>query len=153
MTDYRIEIARKEQLPAIVALLADDAIGAFLEDPSAMDVYQRAFEDMAQNPHSEVYVALDDAGEVVGCVQMSVAQFLVHRGEKRVEIAGLRINRKLRRSGLGGTLLRHVMEEGRRRGATVAQFTSNKARQEAHMFYERMGFKASHDGYKISLKA
>jgi GNAT superfamily N-acetyltransferase len=152
MTDYRIEIARKEQLPAIVALLADDAIGAFLEDPSAMDVYQRAFDDMAQNPHSEVYVALNDAGEVVGCVQMSVAQFLVHCGEKRVEIAGLRINGKLRRSGLGGTLLRHVMEEGRRRGATVAQFTSNKARQEAHMFYERMGFKASHDGYKISLK-
>ena len=153
MTDYRIEIARKEQLPAIVALLADDAIGALLEDPSAVDVYQRAFDDMAQNPHSEIYVALDDAGDVVGCVQMSVAQFLVHRGEKRVEIAGLRINRKLRRSGLGAKLLRHVMEEGRRRGATVAQFTSNKARQEAHMFYERMGFKASHDGYKISLKA
>ena len=153
MTSYRIETARKEHLRAIVALLADDAIGAFLEDPSAMDVYQRAFDDMVQNPNSEVYVALDDAGDVVGCVQMSVAQFLVHRGEKRVEIAGLRISRKLRRSGLGGTLLRHVMEEGRRRGATVAQFTSNKARQEAHMFYERMGFRASHDGYKISLKS
>jgi hypothetical protein len=52
MTDYRIEIAKKEQLPAIVALLADDAIGAFLEDPAAMDVYHRAFDDMAQNPHS-----------------------------------------------------------------------------------------------------
>lgn len=153
MTDYRIETAKKEHLPAIVALLADDAIGAFLEEPSAMDVYQRAFDEMAANPQAAVYVALDADNEVVGCVQMSVAQFLVHRGEKRVEIAGLRISRKLRRSGVGGLLLRYVMDEGRRRGATVAQFTSNKARQDAHMFYERMGFKASHDGYKISLKS
>ncbi len=152
MTSYRIETATKEHLPAIGALLADDAIGAFLEDPSAMDVYDRAFGDMQRNPNAAIYVALDEAGGVVGCVQMSVAQFLVHRGEKRVEIAGLRVSGKLRRSGVGGLLLRYVMDEGRRRGATVAQFTSNKARQDAHMFYERMGFKASHDGYKISLK-
>jgi GNAT superfamily N-acetyltransferase len=64
-----------------------------------------------------------------------------------------RVSGKLRRSGLGAMLLRYVMDEGRRRGAIVAQFTSNKARQDAHMFYERMGFKASHDGYKISLTA
>ncbi|MET0546561.1 MAG: GNAT family N-acetyltransferase [Caulobacterales bacterium] len=152
MTEYRIEIATKDQLPQIVALLADDAIGAFLEDPGAMDVYEHAFDEFRRNPNAEIYVALDEAGKVVGCVQMSVVQFLVHRGEKRVEIAGLRINRRLRKSGLGGKLLRHVLDEGRRRGAVVAQFTSNKARQDAHMFYERMGFKASHDGYKISLK-
>ena len=153
MTDYRIETAKKEHLSAIVALLTDDAIGAFLEDPSAMDVYQRAFDEIDQDPNSALYVALDANNHIVGCVQMSVTQFLVHRGEKRVEIAGLRVSGKLRRSGLGAMLLRYVMDEGRRRGAIVAQFTSNKARQDAHMFYERMGFKASHDGYKISLKA
>ena len=71
----------------------------------------------------------------------------------RINSLNLRLFLRCRRSGLGAMLLRHVMEEGRRRGANVAQFTSNKARQEAHMFYERMGFKASHDGYKISLKA
>ncbi len=153
MTSYRIETATKEHLPAIVALLADDAIGAFLEEPSAMDIYERAFDEMQRNPNAAIYIALDDAGVVVGSVQMSVAQFLVHRGERRVEIAGLRVSQKLRRSGVGGLLLRYVMDEARRRGATVAQFTSNKARQDAHMFYERMGFTASHDGYKISLKS
>lgn len=153
MTSYRIETATKEHLPAIVALLADDAIGAFLEEPSAMDIYERAFDEMQRNPNAAIYIALDDAGAVVGSVQMSVAQFLVHRGERRVEIAGLRVSQKLRRSGVGGLLLRYVMDEARRRGATVAQFTSNKARQDAHMFYERMGFTASHDGYKISLKS
>jgi GNAT superfamily N-acetyltransferase len=153
MTSYRIETATKEHLPAIVALLADDAIGAFLEEPSAMDIYERAFDEMQCNPNAAIYIALDDAGVVVGSVQMSVAQFLVHRGERRVEIAGLRVSQKLRRSGVGGLLLRYVMDEARRRGATVAQFTSNKARQDAHMFYERMGFTASHDGYKISLKS
>ena len=153
MTGYRIEAAKKEHLRAIVALLADDAIGAFLEDPSAFGVYEAAFDEMQKNPNAAIYVALNDGDEVVGSVQMSVAQFLVHRGERRVEIAGLRVSGKLRRSGVGALLLRHVMEEGRRRGATVAQFTSNKARQDAHMFYERMGFKASHDGYKISLKS
>jgi ribosomal protein S18 acetylase RimI-like enzyme len=152
MTEYRIEIAKKDQLPTIVGLLADDAIGAFLEDPSAMAVYEQAFDDIEKSPYAEIYVGLDEAGKVVGCVQMSIVQCLVHRGEKRVELAGLRIDRRLRKSGLGSKLLRHAMEEGKKRGAVVAQFTSNKARQEAHMFYERMGFKASHDGYKISLK-
>ncbi len=152
MTEYRIEIAKKEQLPTIVGLLADDAIGAFLEEPSAMDVYEQAFDDIQKSPYAEIYVAVNEDGKVVACIQMSVVQCLVHRGEKRVEVAGLRVNRRIRKSGLGAKLLRHVMEEGKTRGAVVAQFTSNKARQDAHMFYERMGFTASHDGYKISLK-
>jgi hypothetical protein len=31
------------------------------------------------------------------------------------------------------------------------QLTSNKQRKDAHRFYERLGFVASHEGFKLAL--
>jgi GNAT superfamily N-acetyltransferase len=42
-------------------------------------------------------------------------------------------------------------EEARRHGARLLELTSNKARQAAHRFYERIGFANTHEGFKKKL--
>jgi GNAT superfamily N-acetyltransferase len=41
--------------------------------------------------------------------------------------------------------------EARRRGCGLVQLTTDKARPDAHRFYERLGFVASHQGMKLRL--
>ncbi|MHA7125418.1 hypothetical protein ACRTEC_03385 [Janibacter indicus] len=40
---------------------------------------------------------------------------------------------------------------GLTRGATLVQLTSDKRRGDAHRFYERLGYVASHEGFKLEL--
>jgi ribosomal protein S18 acetylase RimI-like enzyme len=44
-----------------------------------------------------------------------------------------------------------VIDEARRRGCPIVQLTTDKTRADAVRFYERLGFTASHEGYKLQL--
>lgn len=48
-------------------------------------------------------------------------------------------------------MLRWAIEESRRRGCALMQLTTDKSRSEAHRFYERLGFAATHEGMKLTL--
>jgi GNAT superfamily N-acetyltransferase len=48
-------------------------------------------------------------------------------------------------------MVRWAVDEARRRGCALVQLTSDKARADAHRFYERLGFEASHVGFKLLL--
>lgn len=41
-----------------------------------------------------------------------------------------------------------ALEQCEARGCGMVQLTSNKKRLDAHRFYERLGFKKSHEGFK-----
>jgi GNAT superfamily N-acetyltransferase len=61
------------------------------------------------------------------------------------------VREDLRGRGLGHTLMEWAIEEARRRGCALVQLTSDKRRDEAHRFYGRLGFTASHEGFKLRL--
>jgi GNAT superfamily N-acetyltransferase len=44
-----------------------------------------------------------------------------------------------------------AISEARQRGCALIQLTTDKARTDAHRFYERLGFVASHEGLKLIL--
>ena len=44
-----------------------------------------------------------------------------------------------------------AIDEARRRRCALVQLTSDKSRADAHRFYERFGFVASHEGLKLHL--
>jgi hypothetical protein len=44
-------------------------------------------------------------------------------------------------------------QEARRRACSLVQLTTDKSRTDAHRFYERLGFVASHEGLKLELRA
>ena len=147
-----IRTAVRAEVPAIVALLADDPIGAGREqntDPLP-DAYFEAFDDIAAQPGNFLLVA-EAGGAIVGCLQLTVIPGLSRAGAKRGQIEGVRVAGAWRRGGVGEQLVRHAVDMAREAGCSLVQLTSDNSRADARRFYERLGFVASHVGMKLSL--
>lgn len=144
--------ATVEDVPAIVAMLADDALGAARESPDDLAPYLEAFAAVDANPNQLLVVA-ERGGEVVGTAQLTFMAGLSHRGMWRAEIEAVRVRAGQRGSGLGTQLIGWCIELARERGCGMVQLASNASRTDAHRFYERLGFTASHTGFKLRIQA
>ena len=150
MTGPQVRRATREDVPAIVALLVDDPLGATRETHGEHAAYLRAFEAIDSDPAHEL-VVLDDGGEVVGTLQLTLLPGLSRGGALRAQIEAVRIASSRRGQRLGEQLVTWAIEESRRRGAVIVQLTTDASREGAHRFYERIGFVASHVGMKLPL--
>lgn len=150
MSDLEIRPATVDDLPHIVAMLADDPLGAQRESPDDLTPYTAAYERLAQDPNQHVVVAVRGTA-VVGTLQLTIIPGLSRRGSTRSIIEGVRIHAEERSSGLGTRLIEWAIEESRRQNCQLVQLTSDATRTDAHRFYERLGFEASHVGFKLSL--
>lgn len=141
--------ATAEDVPAIVALLADDVLGAAREAPGD-PAYTAAFAAIAADPNQLLAVA-DIGGRVVGCLQLTFLPGLSHRGAWRGQIESVRIAADQRGTGLGRRFFDWAIEQCRARGCRMVQLTTDKSRADARRFYESVGFRASHEGMKLAL--
>jgi GNAT superfamily N-acetyltransferase len=143
--------ARRDEVPRIVALLADDELGAVRETRSGVDdAYLGAFDDIAADPRSRLIVA-DVDGQVAGTFQLTVLPGLSRHGMRRAQIEGVRVAAPWRGQGLGRAMLGWAIEAARQDGCGLVQLTSDKRRAGAIGFYESLGFEASHEGLKLPL--
>lgn len=143
--------ARHEDLDAILALLADDPVSAARGDrarPEDRPDYERAFAAIDADAAQQLLVAVTDAGEVVGTMQLTVIPGLARVGASRLQIEAVRVSAAQRNRGIGAAMIRWAMEQAPALGAGLVQLTSDAARVDAHRFYERLGFTASHVGFK-----
>ncbi len=150
MADYTIRRARREDIEAIVRMLADDQLGATRDDPGDLEPYLRAFDEIDADPNQLLVVVVSD-DEPVGTLQLTIIPGLARRGALRGQIEAVRIHAGHRGTGLGTDLVRWAIDESRRRGCALVQLTSDTSRTEAHHFYERLGFVPSHTGFKLKL--
>jgi ribosomal protein S18 acetylase RimI-like enzyme len=141
-----------DDLPLIVRLLADDALGAKRENcgPPLPRAYVEAFEAIDQDPNNELVVAELD-GALAGVLQMTFIPYLTYMGGWRALIEGVRVASHLRGKGLGHHLFTWAIERARERNCRLVQLTTDKTRQNAKRFYEDLGFVASHEGMKLHL--
>lgn len=146
-----IRPATAADVPAIVAMLADDKLGAQRETPHDIAPYLAAFESIAANPYTLLAYAETADGKPAGTLQLTFLQGLGRHGATRAQIESVRIHSSMRGTGLGTELMKWAIETARARGAFLVQLTSDAARGEAHRFYERLGFVHSHAGYKMRL--
>ena len=146
--------AEAQDVPAIVQLLADDQLGA-TRDGAATDEdlqpYLRAFETIRAAPAHLLLVAAD-GGQVLATMQLSFLPGLARRGALRAQIEAVRVRQDYRSRGLGAALVEWAIGEARRRQCALVQLTTDKSRADAHRFYERLGFAASHEGLKLLLR-
>ena len=152
MSPVAVRDAQELDLPAIVALYADDELGSTREQPAEplAGEYLRAFAAIADDPRTRLVVAeVDD--EVVGTLQLSFLPHVVRRGGERAQIEAVRVASSHRGSGLGRELLTWAVEQARERGCALVQLTTDTSRPDAHRFYESLGFTASHLGMKLAL--
>ncbi|MEU3225082.1 GNAT family N-acetyltransferase [Streptomyces sp. NPDC006976] len=150
MSDLDIRPATVDDLAEIVALLADDPLGALRESPDDLTPYRAALRRLADDPNQRMMVAVR-ADRIVGTLQLTVIPGLSRRGSTRSVIEGVRIHADERGSGLGTQLIQWAVDESRRQGCQLVQLTSDVSRTDAHRFYERLGFVASHVGFKLAL--
>ena len=144
--------ARKDDLSAIVAMLTNDDLGRGRESPGSVadSAYARAFEEIRRSPDNRIIVAHRN-GAVVGCLQLTIIPGLSRQGARRGQIEAVRVAASERGSGVGEAMMRHAVALAREGGCRLVQLTSDKRRARAHAFYERLGFVASHEGFKLEL--
>jgi GNAT superfamily N-acetyltransferase len=147
-----IRPATGADIAAIVVLMADDVLGRAREDvsPAAFRAYAEAFERVEAQPGNQVWVA-ERGGATVATMQTVLIPGLSHQGATRLEIEALIVGAPHRGQGIGAALVAFALEEARRNGARIVQLTSSAGRAEARRFYERMGFTATHTGFKRHL--
>lgn len=148
MNDVVIRRATASDVAAIVAMIADDQLGATRESLDDLTPYLAAFEQIDADPNQLLVVA-DRNDEVIGTLQLTIIPGLSRRGSTRGLIEAVRVAAPARGSGLGSTLVRWAVEESRTRGCTLVQLTSDKSRIEAHRFYTNLGFTNTHEGFKL----
>ena len=141
--------ASRADVPAVVALLRDDMLGAGREDED-LAPYLAAFDRMAAEGANRLIVA-EDAGAIVATYQITFISGLSLRATRRAQVESIRVATDRRGSGLGAALMADAEARARAAGCRLMQLTTNRARPRAHAFYERLGFTASHIGYKREL--
>lgn len=151
-TPLTIRPARRDDLPAVVRLLADDDLGREREsvNPNQSPAYEAAFEAIQADPAHEL-VVVEDQGDVIGTLQLTVIPYLTYQGGVRAIIEAVRVAPASRGRGVGERLIAWAVERARRRGCHMVQLTTDKRRPGAHRFYARLGFVASHEGLKLHL--
>lgn len=146
----RVRLATEADLPAVLRLLLEDR--ATLSDELGPDApcYRDALREMQASGNSATWVA-EAEGRLVGTFMLTFTRHLMRRGTLVAEIESVRVDAGHRRRGIGEQMVRWAIAEARRRGCSRIQLTSNKSRKDAHRFYERLGFVASHEGMKLAL--
>jgi GNAT superfamily N-acetyltransferase len=152
-TNITIRPATRADIPAIVHLLADDPLGRLRErdeDPLPA-AYYAAFAQIDGDPRHRL-VVVEAQGEVVGTLQLTMLPYLTHQGGTRAQIEAVRVDRRYRSRSVGQALFEWAIEQARQAGCRLVQLTTNAEREDAHRFYARLGFVASHIGMKLDLR-
>jgi len=146
-------LAKRADLPSIVRMLADDDLGSQREryaEPLP-ESYYAAFEQIEHDSSHELIVA-EVNGEVIGTLHLMFLPSLSFQGGLRAQVESVRVAKSFQGQGIGSDMMRWVVDRARVRGAHVVQLTTHKSREDAHRFYERLGFRGTHLGMKLSLK-
>lgn len=149
--EFRFAIS--DNLPQLVALLADDPLGAQRErnvEPLPQG-YRDAFAAIDSDDNNELFVAVID-DEIVGMLQITFIPYLTYQGGWRALIEGVRVAQHHRGKGLGKQLFEWAIRRARERNCHLVQLTTDKSRPDALKFYESLGFVATHEGMKLHFK-
>jgi ribosomal protein S18 acetylase RimI-like enzyme len=148
--DLTFRRATLADLPAVIALLADDELGRTREAPDHRAPYETSFAAIDADPN-QLLVVGESRGATVATMQLTFIPGLSRRGTWREQIEGVRVSSSVRGGGIGEQLITWAIAQARERGCALVQLTSDASRADAHRFYERLGFVASHTGFKLAL--
>ena len=144
--------AVKHDLPSLVAMLADDELGLTREDNAKPinPLYQLAFKHITADKNNELIV-VEWEQQIVGMLQLTYIPYLTYIGSWRCLIEGVRIHKAFRGQGLGTYFFEWAVQRAQEKGCKLVQLTSDKQRPKALKFYESLGFKATHEGFKLRI--
>ena len=146
-----IRSATRADLPALIALYADDDLGKAREGCEPDARYTAAYEALERDPNH--ILAVGEIGSVIAAtLLLSFIPGLSRHGAWRAQIEAMRVARGMRGRGLGKAMLDWAIAKASERGCDLVQLTSDRRRTDAHRFYERAGFAPTHFGFKLFLE-
>lgn len=149
MHSYSLRKATAQDLNHIIDLLQNDALGAKRERIDQQNHrYQEAMQQILESKNNDIWL-LCLGNEIIGCAQLTFIPNLTYTGGLRAQIEGVRISQEQRGKGFGKILIEHLIEQARLRNAVLVQLTTDKQRPESIDFYKKLGFNASHEGFKF----
>lgn len=145
-------LATESDLPAIIRMLADDALGSAREQVGAVvpEVYVKAFGKITANPNQELTV-VEMNGELVATFHLTFIQYLTHQGGLRAQIEAVRTSSGYRGQGIGKQVFDYAISRAKAKGCCMVQLTTDRQRPDAIRFYESLGFVGTHEGMKKRL--
>jgi ribosomal protein S18 acetylase RimI-like enzyme len=151
--DFQLRIASFDDLPDIVGMLADDFLGGTREkvEETISENYIRAFHEIENDPNNELIVAVLN-GKIVGTFQLTYTPSLSFQGGKLCTVESVRVDSNLRGQGIGREMMLWAIERAKEKGCVSMQLTTHKERENAHRFYDKLGFRSTHLGMKLKLK-
>jgi GNAT superfamily N-acetyltransferase len=134
-------------------MLTDDELGNLREkcEQPLPDSYYAAFEQIDRDVNHELFVA-ESNGNLIGTLHLMFLPSISYQGGLRAQVESVRVDRGSQNKGVGSEMMQWAIQRAKERGAHIVQLTTHKSREDAHRFYERLGFKGSHLGMKLSLK-
>ncbi len=147
----KFRAAKRADVIEIVRMIANDKLGKLREDfkEPLPEKYYTAFENITNDSNQELIVLEDEQDGIIGTFQLSFIQYLTYQGGIRAQIEAVRIREDQRGKGIGEQMFVWAIERAKKRGAHLIQLTTDKKRPEALRFYEKLGFKATHEGMKL----
>ncbi|MGY3511805.1 GNAT family N-acetyltransferase [Bradyrhizobium lupini] len=145
-----IRPARREDVAAIVTMLADDHLGSArerVEDPLHASYYE-AFARIERDQNIQL-VVVESEGRVVGCLQLAILPGLSSQGGLRGLLEDVRVASDCRSRGIGEQLVQWAVTEAKARGCNLVELLTHQTRTDAQRFYKRLGFTASHVGMTV----
>lgn len=152
-TAFQVRKAQTADLHALIELMTNDPVRqAETSTPTAsLDAYKAAFQAIDSDP-AHLLVAVTDQDEtVVATMQLTTIPGLARAGATRMQIEAVRVAQSQRGIGIGSAMIAWAVDHARQQGIDLVQLTSDNQRSDAHRFYERLGFTASHTGFKLKL--
>jgi GNAT superfamily N-acetyltransferase len=153
--EFTLRRAIEDDLGALMRLLADDPISATRgdkADEADAAAYGSALTAITSDPSNDLIVVVSGTDEPLATMQLTRIPGMARRGSTRLLIEAVRVRSDYRSSGIGTQMMRWVTETAAPTvKASLVQLTSDEVRQDAHRFYERLGFIGSHRGFKYKI--
>ncbi len=153
LPSIEIRRARLGDVDAIVRLVQAGAPEGVRREPIEGPIaaaYLDAFVAIDRDPKCELMVA-DLGGTIVGTFHLTYLTYLIGKGREDAQLESVHVSAAMRGKGVGALMMRWAIERATQRGCRRLQLTTDKLRTDAHRFYRRLGFVASHEGMKLVL--
>lgn len=142
--------ATLHDLRLIIDLLLEDELGQTRENnrDDLDQKYINAFDKIDADPNQYLMVIKND-NEVVGTCHLTLMPSLTFMGSTRMQIEAVRIAEKYRGQKIGEWMMEAAIQYAKSKDVMIVQLTTNKKRNRAKNFYEKLGFEATHEGMKL----
>ena len=147
MNDLAIRTATEQDIPAILNLYRDaridGEIGFTVEEAIAHFAVLKSY------PYFQVFVAI--VGEVVaGTYELVILDNMAKRGQKSGVVEDVAVHPEHQGHGVGRAMMQHALDQCRLAACYKMTLSSNLKREEAHLFYDSLGF--TRHGYSFQIE-